>query len=157
MVHLICYYSPNPRPPNLWHFEYPGEVSDNSSFMEVKQKIHEEGGPLAHDQRFLMHCDVKFRNVYTGGREKITVRVVLKDYETLQTNVFTNKAMASRQRYIQIHVIDFNSRVGQDAIILPDSGQRVDLAILKANFRNDDVVYGPTERHGYHELLLQLS
>jgi hypothetical protein len=74
MVHVICYYVPNPRPPNLWHFEYPGEVSNNSSFMEVKQKIYEQGGPSPDDQRFLMHCDVKFRNVYTGGREKQTVQ-----------------------------------------------------------------------------------
>jgi hypothetical protein len=91
-----------------------------------------------------------------GVEKSKQYRLVLKDNETLQTNIFT-KVSSKRKHHIQIHVVDFHSRVGQDAIILPDSGQRVDLAILKANFRNDDVVYGPTERHGYHELLLQLS
>jgi hypothetical protein len=144
---VYCSFEPNRKDLN-------GELN----FMALKHRIHGQGGPSPEDQRFVMDVDGEFQNSNNGVIDKMKVRVVLRDNETLCSNIFTNKAITGKKR-IKIHLVVFHEVGGA-----PSTVQRVSPRLIqhelyqrKADFRNRDVSYGPIEQFAYDQLVLQCT
>jgi hypothetical protein len=109
-----------------WFIRIPTDIRLSATIFELKKKLHELGNPPPETMRLLMDVDGELVNSKNGSIVNGGIKCVLRDEDTLESNLWIQRYCEMDQLVIFARISLFDEeqfKADQGAVYLPE-GQR---------------------------------